>query len=453
MNLLIFLPLLAIVIALRVLIYRRRRATRSAAADSGPASTGGSSGVSGGPKQARAMLGSWLGDVGLVAEREVRERVRGRILRVGTLLILLVVAAAIIIPVLDRGRPNVEHVGVVGHLSAPLQAVVVSTGTKLGYTVHLVPEANAATADRDLRSGRVDLVIVDARELLVNKAIAADDTSTTALVAHALSDTLGVDEAVETAGLSPAQVEHLADAKPLPVASLQGTADQGGAHPTSIIGLILVFVMLQQYTSWILLGVMEEKSSRVVEVLLAAVRPVQLLGGKVLGIGLVAFAQAGVIVAFALVLAKAVGSDLLKGTGPMALVSTLVWLLLGYAFYCWVYAAAGSMAERQEQVQSLAFPLIIPALVGYIVSITVAASGNPTTFFDVLAYLPPTAPFAMPVLVGLGRATWWEFAASAGLSIVCTVAVARLAAGIYRRAILRTGRRVRIREVFARVGR
>jgi ABC-2 type transport system permease protein len=128
-----------------------------------------------------------------------------------------------------------------------------------------------------------------------------------------------------------------------------------------------------------------------------------------------------------------------------------VWLVLGYGFYCWVYAAAGSMAERQEQVQSLAFPLSLPILLGYVVSLTVASSGSPSTFFDVLCYLPPTAPFAMPVLVGLGRATWWEFAASAALSVVCTVVVAKLAAGIYRRAILRTGRRVGLREVVSRV--
>ncbi|HBW18329.1 MAG TPA: ABC transporter permease, partial [Actinobacteria bacterium] len=119
----------------------------------------------------------------------------------------------------------------------------------------------------------------------------------------------------------------------------------------------------------------------------------------------------------------------------------------GYAFYCWVYAAAGSMAERQDQVQSLAFPLSLPIVFGYIMALTTVGSGSPSAFFKVLAYLPPTAPFAMPVLVGFGAVSWWEFAASAALSVLCTVGVARLAAGIYRSAILRTGRRVRLREV------
>ena len=83
----------------------------------------------------------------------------------------------------------------------------------------------------------------------------------------------------------------------------------------------MLFVLLTQYCTWILIGVMQEKSSRVVEVLLAAVRPIQLLGGKVLGIGLVALSQAAVVVGFALLVAKAVGSDILKGSEPTALLA------------------------------------------------------------------------------------------------------------------------------------
>lgn len=395
----------------------------------------------------RAALERLTGYTGLVAAREIRQRLRGRMFRFGTLAILAVVAAAIVIPVLNSGKPHSQQVGVVGALAAPLRAAVVAGSSSIGATVRLVPEADVAAARTDLRSGRVGLAIVDAREILVSKAIGTADTSTTAQLVRAISRTLGVDEAFESAGLSAAQAARVAAARPLPVTSLQPGPASGGARTASTVGLILVFLMLTQYLTWTLIGVMEEKSSRVVEVLLAAVRPVQLLGGKVLGIGLVVFAQAALVVAFALVLAKAVGSDLLHGTVPVVLASTLVWLVLGYAFYCWVYAAAGSMAERQDQVQSLAIPLSLPSIFGYIIALATVSSGSPSTFFDVLAYLPPTAPFAMPVLVGLGAVTWWEFAASAALSVLCTVGVARLATSIYSRAILRTGRRVRFREI------
>jgi ABC-2 type transport system permease protein len=108
------------------------------------------------------------------------------------------------------------------------------------------------------------------------------------------------------------------------------------------------------------------------------------------------------------------------------------------------------MAERQDQVQSLAIPLAAPIIAAYILGITVLSQGNPPpTYFKVLAYLPPTAPFAMTALVGLGATTWWQFVLSALLTAASVVVVARLAATVYRRAILRTGRRVRLREVIS----
>jgi ABC-2 type transport system permease protein len=391
-------------------------------------------------------------DVALVAAREMRERFRGRIFRVGTLFILAVVAAAIVIPTLNKEKSQPQRVGLVGTFSAQLRESVVSTAKSVGVTVDFVLETGAQQARSDLRSGRVSLAILDGRELVVNQPIRPTDSSAAAQIVFALAVNLGELEALQAAHLTPAQARELANARALPVKSLQPGTTRGTTNTTSLIGIILIFVMLSQYNTRILVGVMEEKSSRVIEVLLAAVRPIRLLTGKVLGIGLVALAQASVIVIFALLLAKSVGSDLLHGTAPMVLLSTLVWLILGYAFYCWVYAAGGSLVERQDQVQSLALPLSLPIIFGYVMALTAAASGNASPFFKVLAYLPPTAPFAMPVLVGLGEVAWWQFFISAAISVVCTVGVARLAAVIYRRAILRTGGRVKLRALLTRAG-
>ncbi len=391
-------------------------------------------------------FGEALGDAGLVAMREIRERVRGRVFRVGTLLILLAVAAAIVIPTLRHKSSSPQTVCVVGELSPQSRQLVVAAATRIGTTVQFVSEPSVAAAHADVQAGRVDFCVIDAGQLVVNKALGSTDTSTTANLVRAVSVTLGAEEAYRAAGLSPAQIEQLAQAEALPVTSLHPGRNTTG-RTTSVVGVILIFIMLTQYNAWILMGVMQEKSSRVVEVILAAIRPIQLLAGKVLGIGLVAMGQAALIVVVALGLAEAVGSDLLRGTAPLELASDLLWLVLGYAFYCWVYAAAGSTAERQDQVQTLAFPLSLPILFGYITALTVAGSGNPSLLFKVLAYLPPTAPFAMPVLVGLGKVTWWQFLASVALTVVGTVLVARFAASVYRRAILRTGRRVRLREL------
>ena len=207
----------------------------------------------------------------------------------------------------------------------------------------------------------------------------------------------------------PAGALRLAHPPPLPVQSLTSPRHNQTATTTAIYGLILTYVLLTQFGTWLLMGVVEEKSSRVIEVLLSTLRTGQLLAGKVIGIGAVALLQAALIVAVALGLGAAEGSALIHGTSALEVVSSLLWVVLGYAFYCWVWAAAGSLADRQEQVQSLAFPLQLPILFGYIVSFTALGSGQPSELVKVLAYVPPTAPFAMPVLVGLGVVTWWEF--------------------------------------------
>jgi len=401
-----------------------------------------------------AVVGGSLGDVGLVALREIRERVRGRIFKVGTVVILLGVAAAIVIPKLHSGGSAAppQRVGVVGTAGPVLTELITYSARHSGTSVEIVPESNLAAAEDALRSGKLDVAVVDDEKIVVDRAITANDSSTTASLVQILAPELGILHAYESAGLSATQIEQVARARPVPVQSLQTGTKQGKPKnaPTSVVGIILLFLMLTQYNTWILMGVMQEKASRVVEVLLATLRPIQLLGGKVLGIGLVALGQATLIVGVALGLGAAVGSDLLHGSAPVELVSQLLWLFLGYAFYCWVYAAAGSMAERQDQVQTLVLPLTLPIILGYVLALTTAETGNPSLFFKVLAYLPPTAPFCMPVLVGLDQVTWWQFVTSVLISIAGTAVMAHLAAGIYRRAVLRSGARVHLRDLWAR---
>jgi ABC-2 type transport system permease protein len=390
-----------------------------------------------------------LGDVGLVARREIRERVRGRIFRIGTVVILLAVGAAIVIPAVHGSNTSkAQKVGVVAP-DASLAPLVRHVAAATGVAATVVSEPSVRVAEAAVRSGAVDLA-VESDRVVVNAPLNSSDTSTdTATLAQAMAAELGARDAYRAAGLTAEQIERLGQAHRVPVQSLQhGGKDT--VKTTSVIGLVLLFLMLTQYNTWIMTGVMQEKASRVVEVLLATLRPLQLLGGKVLGIGLVAMGQAALIVVFALVLAAAVGSDILHGTAPLVLVSELLWLVLGYAFYCWVYAAAGSMAERQDQVQTLALPLTLPIVVAYVLAITTASTGSASTFFQVLAYLPPTAPFAMPVLVGIGDVSWWQFVLSVVLALLGTAGVALIAERIYRRAVLRSGRRVRLSEVIER---
>ncbi|MGA8723570.1 MAG: ABC transporter permease [Acidimicrobiales bacterium] len=445
----------AAVATLRLAITRsRRRARRDTAQNadgsggtrrSGPSGTGAAR-----RERFRAATDQSFGDVGMVAMREIRERVRGRIFRVGTLIILLFVGAAIVIPTLHKGSGTTSQtVGIVGDLSSEVSAVVHTAAARNQDHVTVVSLATLSEAKSELRSGKIDVAIVDGDQVLLDQPASSNSSPADSGFVESLAAYLGVLQAYRSAGLTPAQASEVTHARSVPVDTLQPRSSNT-TKATSVIGLVLLFFMLTQYCSWILIGVMQEKSSRVVEVLLATLRPIELLGGKVIGIGLVAFGQATLIVVFALVVGQAVGSDLLHGTEPLVLACELLWLILGYAFYCWLYAAAGSTAERQDQVQTLALPLSIPILLGYIFSITVASSGNPSLLFKVLAYLPPTAPFCMPVLVSLDQVAWWQFVASILITLAGTAGVALFAARIYRRAVLQTGSRVRLGELFAR---
>jgi len=388
-----------------------------------------------------------FGDTGLVAGREIRERFRGRLFRGVTVILFVVVAAAVVIPTIHSGSARSQRVGVVP-ASASLDSELHELAKRVGVSVEFVDVSDLAKGRAALDAGQLDLVVDGARKILVKSPLSASNTSDVARYVRAVSVALGAQRAFAQAGLTPEQAATVANAKPLPVESIQPVnKTPTTAEATALIGVIMIFIVLTQYLTWTLMGVMEEKASRVVEVLLATVRPTQLLAGKVIGIGAVALTQAVGLVAFALVLAAAVGSNLVHGAAPFVVASTLVWLVLGYAFYSWVYAAAGSLAERQDQVQSLALPLSAPLIFGYIVSLIGVSSGSASLLVKILAYLPPTAPFAMPTLVGFGEATWWQFMLSATLSLVCTVGVALVAARVYRTAVLRTGSRVRLREL------
>jgi ABC-2 type transport system permease protein len=445
---------IAALVVVRLAIWRANRRRRAAPKAAG--ATAAAPAAS--PLAARAQTSRWnaiedsLGDVGLVAGREIRERLRGRIFRVGTIIMLLAVGAAVVIPALHKSSsgPTLQKVGLVGTVSPVTRELVLAAAQSNNDKVQFVPEASVVVAKSDLKSGASYFSIIDSREVLLYRPATASSSPADPGLVDSVAEYLGVVIAYRKAHLTPAQAATVTNSRSVPIRALVGSSKGANSNTPSIIGIVLLFYMLTQYCTWILIGVMQEKSSRVVEVLLAMVRPIQLLGGKVLGIGLVALGQALLIVGFALALGASVGSDLLKGTAPLDLLAELAWLVLGYAFYCWVYAAAGSTAERQDQVQTLALPLSIPILFSYIYSITVLSSGTPNAFFDVLAYLPPTAPFCMSVLVGLGKATWWEFLASALISIASTAGMAIFASRIYRRAVLRTGGRVGLRDVLYR---
>ncbi len=390
------------------------------------------------------------GLAGLVAGREIRTRTSSTSFVVGTVLSLVIVAALVVVPALRAHHARVYRVGVVGEVSAPLREAIAHTGTQLGSRVEVVT-VDQAEARRQLRSGQLDLVVEGSRSLLLNQALSPDRSSSSlSSLVSAVGSVVALQGGLERAGLSPDQAYRLAHPGRLPVAALVPAPTHPVPLATALIVTVLLFALLQQYGAWVLVGVIEEKSTRVVEVLLSTVRPTALLVGKVVGIGAVALLQAGLTVGVSLGLSALVGSSVLQGSGPAFVAVAMVWFLLGYAFYCWLFAAAGSLVSRQEEAQNVAFPLMLPLIVGYFLAFTAFVAGHASVLVQIMAYVPFTAPIDMPTVMALGQASWWQVALSMLITLGATVVMARLAAGIYDRAVLHTGRQLRWREVLPR---
>ena len=326
-----------------------------------------------------------------------------------------------------------------------MTAIVQEAGHLTGTGVTVVPEPSLAAAEAALHSGQLDVVLVNDTEVVVKQVSIAGSSGSGGTLPDAIADVAGLSKLLGQ--LPPGAA---ASGVTLPVRGLTPPSASLSRRLTGLFTVVLVWILISAYGSQIAMGVGEEKSNRIVEVILASVRPIQLLVGKVVGIGVLALTQAALMVAVFLGLGAAVGSSLVHGAAPGIVITGAVFLVLGYAFYCTAYAAAGSLVSRQSDVGTVILPVQIPLIIAYALSYTVIYANGASTFYKVLGFLPPTAPIAMPVLYASGDVPGWQAAISAVLVAAGTVWMARTAATIYGRSILRTGSRVRLREVLGR---
>jgi len=194
-------------------------------------------------------------------------------------------------------------------------------------------------------------------------------------------------------------------------------------------------------------GVVEEKSSRVVEVLLATVKPVHLLAGKVIGLGILGLGQLLLLAILGMGAAAASGALEVDGDIMRAAVLALVWFVVGYAFYGAAFACEASLVSRQEDMQSVLTPLSLMLMVGFFASFAVASDPD-GTFAVVASFIPPIAPMIMPLRIAVGEATTFQIVGAFVVTLGSAAILIPLAARIYSGAILRTGGAVKLREAW-----
>lgn len=388
---------------------------------------------------------STWGPVGLVANREIRARIASKAFRIMTLVMIAVVAGFVVTTKLIGDSDQGSQVGFapsVSALATPLQGIASAVGMPVTTTA-----VDPATGEQQVRDGTLDVLVTGTpdRPLLVVKENLSDDLQSLFTV---LGRQLALNDQITRLGGDPAAVNAALGAATFPVQPLDPPREFESVRLLlGIIVGILVYISVQLYGQLVAQGVVEEKSSRIVEILLTTIRPWQLMIGKVLGIGAVALSQ------FVLVVAAGAGAGLAVGafTFPAAIAGTaivwaVVWFLLGYLVYALLFASLGALVSRQEDVGSVTAPAITLVVLPYVLGISILPSDPDNKLVMYLSLIPFFSPLLMPMRIALGVAPAWQVALSLVLTVALIAALIWLAGRIYRNAVLRMGSRVGLVE-------
>jgi ABC-2 type transport system permease protein len=325
------------------------------------------------------------------------------------------------------------------------------------------PDAAAEAVRGDELDGLLTITRNDAGDLAFEYLSAAGPTDRTRLLVSQAANALAIQDRLERAGISAGESAELFAPPDFTITAAnpddtRNDEDFGGAVVLTYALVVLTFMAILTYGNWVAQSVAEEKSGRVMELLITAATPRQLLTGKVLGTGAAGLTQYVAIVAalgIGLVAngpfseALGLGESLpfsLPEIGPLTLVLFAVFFLLGFILYSTLYAAAGSMVSRIEDVQQAVGPLMFLAMGGYFA--TFAGLNAPDAeWVKVLSLIPFFSPYLMPARMLLTDPTALEIGIALVLLVATVVIAIWVASRIYSAGVLLYGQRAGLRQV------
>lgn len=415
----------------------------------------------------------------LVARREYLERVRTRSFIVMTLLIPAFIFGVTVLPsmLLSRGGGGTKHLVVVasnaktadlvrrqldqlsekqsqrpaGGLDSP------ESGNPRIAALTVDVDTNTSDAERSaltekVKQKQLDGVIFATDDALAAKKVAFMTRDVSSLTtAEELKE--GLNQAVRwdllrSRGLSDPEIEQAL--KPV---SLDVQSPSGGRNPqvvffTAFAMAMILYITVLLYGVNVMRAILEEKTSRIMEVMLSTARPSELMAGKIIGVAAVGLTQ--ILIWAAIVTVPSAGAVALGSVRNILSISLLtyfaIFYLFGFALYSTLCAAVGAMVNSEQEAQQLQFLVMLPMIVAVIIMVTAIDNpGSPIAFWGSL--FPLTAPLIMFLRVALQSPPVWEIAVSIGLMVVTIYGLVWVAARIYRVGILMYGKKPTLPEL------
>ncbi|HEY1349486.1 MAG TPA: ABC transporter permease [Ktedonobacteraceae bacterium] len=339
------------------------------------------------------------------------------------------------------------------------------TTSRAPYTVTSQPAGAVDNLQRQVAGGQLDILLV--LERAANQQLhftyetdvsAANDGNQPTI--QTLARLLTFLDTAHRLGLSSQETARLAAAPDVLAVHArqsqngQASSDVVAGYILAYLGNILIYIAVLLYAGMVAQGVAEEKGSRVMEILVNATTPFQLLLGKIVGIGAAGLTQMACVVTVgigALLLqhplqAALVGSSQaglaldITGTSISFLLLLLVYFILGFLLYAALYAAMGALVKRQDEVQNAVAPLTVVLAGGYILNFFGIYAPD-AAWMKAISYVPFWSPMAMLVRIGMGAVAWWEIILTLGLLVGAIFVCTRFAARLYRYGVLMYGQR------------
>jgi ABC-2 type transport system permease protein len=385
--------------------------------------------------------GWWTG-TRLVAGRALGDGFSSRSWRIVTGVLLLLGLAIIIVPRLLGDQAVSYRLAYVDDLSDVVRAQL-DTAAELGdfevsYLAVDDPEQAVRTGEANVALDPsastlyVDSTLTPVFPALVSQAVLAQATT----------------DALEQAGLDPQQIAQIAATSPPEQVPVGRVANEERAGVGFAVGIVLYMALILTGTS-IATAVATEKTTRISEVLLAVLRPTQLLVGTVLGVGLLGLVQISALAVPAVVGLSTNDVLAVPASATADVAIGVVWFVLGMLLYAFVFAALATLVEKVSEVGTATMPVNILLIGSYLVAVTVTVA-NPSSWGSVTASLfPLSAPLVMPVRWASGLVPVWQLVLSMLLTAAAAALLAVLASRVYARGLARTGRRARLRDVLA----